>query len=454
MITPYACMNCKHTASKWLSRCPVCEAWGTLFQKTLNSSKKETAKWVTLDGDTGMEIENKPIAPKSQKRFSTGMKELDRVLGGGLVPDSFILLGGEPGIGKSTLLLQMANGLHQKHKDLKILYVSGEESIDQIRSRSHRMSVKSDSHIFLSTETQLDRIFVMVADLKPNIIIMDSLQTFFSNELTSSAGSISQVREVANKLMALAKAASICVWLVGHVTKDGAISGPKAVEHTVDTVLYFEAEDGATYRLLRAVKNRFGSTNDLGVFEMHGEGLREVANPSSLFLSTRKDAIAGTAVSASLEGSRPLLVELQALVSPEKVPDPRRTSIGLEVQRISLLTAIMEKHMKITLSQRDLFFNVVGGLRLTETACDLAAIAAIWSSFKDLALPTNLAFAGELGLTGEIRKVQQLETRVLEAKKLGFKTIVVPESSMNQLAKISGIEIIPIGKIDELPDLF
>jgi len=454
MITPYACINCNNTTSKWSGRCPFCDAWDSLLKISSSSSKKETAKWVVLDGDTGIEIENKQLASKSQKRLSTGMNELDRVLGGGIVSDSFILLGGDPGIGKSTLLLQMAYGLKQNHKNLKILYVSGEESIDQIRDRSHRMGVKGDSQIFLSTETVLDQVFELVRELKPNIIIMDSLQTFSSGELTNPPGSITQVREVASKLMALAKSASICIWLVGHVTKDGNISGPKAVEHTVDTVLYFEAEEGATFRLLRATKNRFGSTHELGVFEMKGEGLKEVANPSSLFLSVRKNIVPGIAVSASLEGSRPLLVEFQALVSPAKVADPRKTSIGMDSQRISLLTAIMEKHMKIKISERDLFFNVVGGLKITETACDLAAIAAIWSSFEDLALPENLAFVGELGLTGEVRKVSQLENRISEAKKLGFKTIVIPESSMDKLVKISGIKIIPIGKIYELPNLF
>jgi DNA repair protein RadA/Sms len=379
-----------------------------------------------------------------------------------MVPDSFVLLGGDPGIGKSTLLLQMARGLHSEHADLRILYVSGEESVDQIRGRAHRMGVRGEGRVFLATETQLEQVFATVKELRPQVVIMDSLQTFSSGELDSAPGSVSQVREVAVRLMALAKSAGIAVWLVGHVTKEGSIAGPKAVEHMVDTVLYFEAEAGATYRLLRTVKNRFGSTRELGVFEMDGEGLREVSNPSSLFLSERKAPVPGTAIAASLEGSRPLLVELQALVTPTSLAVPRRTSVGIDGPRISLIAAILEKHMRLQLAEQDLFFNVAGGLKLSEPACDLAAAAAIWSSFEERAFPADCVFLGELGLTGEVRKVGQLDQRIEEAKKLGFKTLVVPRGSYDalgdslreRLKKSSGLRLLPISRVDEIPAIF
>jgi DNA repair protein RadA/Sms len=475
--TQFVCQSCGYNSSKWLGRCPSCETWSSMLEEksagelpattrdsvmemvgmhgSLSRGGVSAKEWVPLDPENLDEVmAAQAKGGGEQKRLSTGMGELDRVLGGGLIPDSFVLLGGDPGIGKSTLLLQMARGLHQQHKDLKILYVSGEESVDQIRGRAHRMGVKGSGRIFLATETQLEQVFATVKELKPHVIVMDSLQTFSSGSLESAPGSVSQVREVAARLMTLAKSAGIAVWLVGHVTKDGNIAGPKAVEHMVDTVLYFEAEAGATYRLLRTVKNRFGSTRELGVFEMDGEGLREVSNPSSLFLSERKEPVPGTAVSASLEGSRPLLVELQALVAPTSLSVPRRTSVGLDSTRISLLAAILEKHMRLRLAEQDLFFNVAGGLKLTEPACDLAAAAAIWSSFEERAFPADWVFVGELGLTGEVRRVAQLDIRIEEAKKLGFKTIVVPRNSMDLIGKISGITLIPVSRVDELPGIF
>lgn len=473
----YVCQNCGYTTAKWLGRCGGCESWNSLVEekpaaefKSTRDSVMEMAgvhgalrtggvnngkDWVLLDPETDEEHATaRDRVSGEQKRLSTGMGELDRVLGGGLIPDSFVLLGGDPGIGKSTLLLQMARGIQTKHKDLRILYVSGEESVDQIRGRAHRMGVTGNGRVFLATETQLEQVFATIKELKPHIVIMDSLQTFSSGSLESAPGSVSQVREVAVRLMALAKSAGIAVWLVGHVTKEGSIAGPKAVEHMVDTVLYFEAEAGATYRLLRTVKNRFGSTRELGVFEMDGEGLREVTNPSSLFLSERKAPVPGTAVAASLEGSRPLLIELQALVAPTTLAVPRRTSVGIDGPRISLIAAILEKHMRLSLAEQDLFFNVAGGLKINEPACDLAAAAAIWSSFEEKAMPSDWVFLGELGLTGEVRRVASLEQRIEEAKKLGFKTIVVPRSSLERIGKTNGIKMIPISRIDELPEVF
>ena len=406
------------------------------------------SQWVALEDEGSAE------SPAAQVRLTTGMNELDRVLGGGLIPDSFTLVGGDPGIGKSTLLLQMARGLIQKNPTVKVLYVSGEESVDQIRGRARRLDIKADGRIFLAAETQLENVFATIKELVPDVVIMDSLQTFSSGFLQAAPGNVSQVREVTARLMALAKTAGIAVWLVGHVTKEGSIAGPKAVEHMVDTVLYFEGESGHTYRLLRTVKNRFGSTNELGVFEMDGEGLREVENPSSLFLSDRREPAAGTAIAASLEGSRPILVELQALVVPSGLAVPRRTAVGLDGGRVSLLAAILERHMSLSIAQQDLFFNVAGGLRLTEPACDLAAAAAIFSSETDIAIPSHWLFVGELGLTGEVRRVPQMDVRIQEAEKLGFEVVVLPKSTPKAILEKKGkLKLIPIERIHELPKI-
>jgi len=473
--TQYACSSCGTTSAKWLGRCSGCGEWNTLVEERVGgeapvyASSRDSvlemagvhgalvtggaSDWVLLDAEA--DASGEPGSnPQHLRRYHTGMVELDRVLGGGLVPDSFVLIGGDPGIGKSTLLLQMARGLREKQPDLKILYVSGEESVDQIRGRAHRLGVVGRKHFFLAAETQLERVFATVKELKPQVLMMDSLQTFSSGFLESAPGSVGQVREIASRLMALAKSAGISVWLVGHVTKEGSIAGPKTVEHMVDTVLYFEAEGGQTYRLLRAVKNRFGSSRELGVFEMDGEGLREVTNPSSLFLSERREPVPGTAISASLEGSRPILVELQALVATSSLAMPRRTSVGLDSARISLISAILEKHMHLPMAECDLFFNVAGGLRLSEPACDLAAAAAIWSSAEERALPADWVYIGELGLTGEIRRVAFPEVRIEEAKKLGFKTMVVPRSALDRCGKISGVRLLSIERIEELPKLY
>jgi DNA repair protein RadA/Sms len=484
--TQYTCQACGYTSPKWLGRCPGCEAWSSFVEerpsassgnvpaasegslssvreefRTLRDSALEEAGlhgplvtgkgWVALDDDESDSEGGEKAKSRPMRRHSTGMAELDRVLGGGMVVDSFTLLGGDPGIGKSTLLLQMARGLLEKQPQLKLLYVSGEESIDQIRGRARRLGVRGGAQVFLAAETQLERVFAAVKELKPDVVVMDSLQTFSSGFLQGAPGSVGQVREVSARLMALAKSARVAVWLVGHVTKEGSIAGPKVVEHMVDTVLYFEGEGGHTYRLLRTVKNRFGSTRELGVFEMEGEGLREVTNPSALFLSERKEAAPGTATTASLEGSRPLLVELQALVAPTGLAVPRRTSVGMEGTRISLIAAILERHMGLKLANQDLFFNVAGGLRLAEPACDLAAAAAIWSSFEDQAFPTDWLFVGELGLTGEVRRVSQLEVRLTEAKKLGFQTAVVPKLAGLKDFKIpKGLRVIELERVREL----
>ncbi len=478
--TQYSCQNCGYSTSKWLGRCPGCESWSTLVEERIEpesskSSIKSTAlemagihgptltggkHWVSLDAEEGEDGEEGG-KPQHLRRLSTGIGELNRVLGGGLVPDSFVLLGGDPGIGKSTLLLQMAKGIREQHPDLTILYVSGEESVDQIRNRAHRLGVRGEGRVFLAAETQLEQVFATTKELKPHVLVMDSLQTFSSGALEAAPGSVSQVRDVALRLMALAKSAGIAVWLVGHVTKEGSIAGPKAVEHMVDTVLYFEAEAGQSYRLLRTVKNRFGSSRELGVFEMEGDGLREVANPSSLFLSERTQPVAGTAIATALEGTRPILVELQALVASSTLAVPRRTSVGMESARISLIAAILEKHMKLPLAEEDLFFNVAGGLRLSEPAADLAAAAAIWSSCEEIAIPPSWVFIGELGLTGEVRRVSQMDLRIEEARKLGFNTLVLPKSTPKAILDAAAgrkgdgeLKIIQVARIDELPKIF
>ncbi len=392
--------------------------------------------------------------PHSRSGFAnrsfTHSKELDRVLGGGMVPDGFVLIGGDPGIGKSTLLLQVADGFAVKNEGKKILYVSGEESLEQIQTRAKRLKISHGDSIYLAAETQLEKVFNLVKETQPSLLIMDSLQTFSTGFIDSAPGTVSQVREVTSRLMNLAKTARIAVWLVGHVTKDGAIAGPKIVEHLVDTVLYFEGEQGQTMRLLRTVKNRFGNTNELGVFEMTSEGLIDVNNPSSLFLSERTQEAIGTAIVATMEGSRPLLVELQSLCVPSPFGTPRRTSVGMDSQKLAILTAVLEKHAEAPLLNQDLFFNVAGGLRLSEPACDLASMAAILSSILERPIPSSTVFLGEVGLTGEVRKVPQIELRIEEAKKLGFREVVLPLSQMDRASKTKGISLIGIQHVSDL----
>lgn len=454
----YVCQNCGQSCARWLGRCPGCEEWNTLVEEREPSApigaptiarRREPGgpRAVPL---TDASADEEGASGNAHARMTTGSRELDRVLGGGMVPDSFILLGGDPGVGKSTLLLQLARGAIAGPDGPKLLYCSGEESVEQIRGRARRLGVGASDRILLASETWLEGVFALVEEHQPQILVLDSLQTFASQALESSPGSVSQLREVAARLMTLAKGTGICVWIVGHVTKDGAIAGPKVVEHMVDTVLYFETEPGQSFRLLRAVKNRFGSTRELGVFQMEGEGLREVENPSSLFLTERAHAVPGTAITCSLEGSRPLLVELQALVAGSNLASPRRTSVGFEPARLSLLAAILERHLKLPLAKEDLFFNVAGGLRLADPACDLAAAVAIWSSAEDFAVPGDMVFLGELGLTGEVRRVSQPSVRAEEAKKLGFRTIVGPKG----LEPPAGVRHLVINRIEELGALF
>jgi DNA repair protein RadA/Sms len=459
----YVCQNCGFATAKWLGRCPSCESWNTFQEEktetessagSIASVRDDFMEFKALGKRTADFVSLEEVESKSAKiRLATGMAELDRTLGGGLVPDAFTLLGGDPGIGKSTLLLQLAKGLLARNRDLKILYVSGEESLDQIAARAKRMKVEGNGRIYLAAETQLERVFANVLELKPNVLFMDSLQTFSSAYSQSAPGSVSQVREITTRLMTLAKTAGIAVWLVGHVTKEGTIAGPKTIEHMVDTVLYFEGEGSQSFRLLRTVKNRFGSTNELGVFEMDAEGLKEVLNPSSLFLTERKEQVSGVAVTASLEGSRPLLIELQSLVVPSGLAMPRRTAVGIDSARLSIIAAILERHMGLQLAQKDLFFNVSGGLRISEPAVDLAAAAAIWSSMEEISLRGDWLFLGELALTGEVRRAPLMDVRIAEAKKLGFTTVVIPENTPKKVIAGAGIQIQTVSRVRDLAKL-
>jgi DNA repair protein RadA/Sms len=459
----YVCQNCGFATAKWLGRCPSCESWNTFQEEktetessagSIASVRDDFKEFKALGKRTADFVSLEEVESKSAKiRLATGMAELDRTLGGGLVPDAFTLLGGDPGIGKSTLLLQLAKGLLARNRDLKILYVSGEESLDQIAARAKRMKVEGNGRIYLAAETQLERVFANVLELKPNVLFMDSLQTFSSAYSQSAPGSVSQVREITTRLMTLAKTAGIAVWLVGHVTKEGTIAGPKTIEHMVDTVLYFEGEGSQSFRLLRTVKNRFGSTNELGVFEMDAEGLKEVLNPSSLFLTERKEQVSGVAVTASLEGSRPLLIELQSLVVPSGLAMPRRTAVGIDSARLSIIAAILERHMGLQLAQKDLFFNVSGGLRISEPAVDLAAAAAIWSSMEEISLRGDWLFLGELALTGEVRRAPLMDVRIAEAKKLGFTTVVIPENTPKKVIAGAGIQIQTVSRVRDLAKL-
>ncbi len=453
----YICQSCAYQSAKWLGRCNDCGEWNSFVEEAAAPSRGKSA----YEGVSGSKAEPLMLDDAEAEsraaayRHPTGIEELDRVLGGGLVRDSFVLLGGDPGIGKSTLLLQMASGLMESKtsKVTKVLYASGEESPHQIRDRARRLKLPAQQGVMLLASTQIEEVLATVAAEHPEVLIVDSLQTFVSGALESAPGSVSQVREIAHQLMQLSKAKGMAVFLVGHVTKDGGIAGPKTIEHMVDTVLYFEGDSTQNFRLLRTVKNRFGSSRELGVFEMIADGLREVKNPSELFLGDRSQNVFGVAVGSSLEGSRSFLVELQALVSRSSLSFPRRTSVGLEANRLTLLVAILERHLQLKLSELDVYLNVAGGLRLEEPACDLAAAAAVSSSLYEVPIPREMLFIGELGLTGEVRSVSQIEARVSEAKKLGFDTVVLPKAQLGRVEGIPGLKWIPVKYLSELREL-
>lgn len=436
----FKCAECGHASSKWLGRCPDCDQWDSFVeQKGANSNLavSELAHPVPLgsapDGD--------------EERSVTSIEELDRVLGGGVVPGSVILIGGEPGIGKSTLLLHLMSALAAQEK--KVLYVSGEESPGQIKLRAKRLSAVHDQ-TFLAIETRVEQIIGMTLEMKPDLLAVDSIQTLSSSEIMSAPGSVTQVRESTYKLLEMAKRENIPVILVGHVTKEGAIAGPKVLEHMVDTVLYFEGDRGHAFRILRTVKNRFGSTNEIGVFEMKPEGLIQVDNPSEIFLAERPLGEPGSVVIPSVEGSRPILVEVQALVSPTNLGTARRTAIGADQQRLSLLCAVLEKKGGMDLYGHDIFLNIAGGIRIDEPALDLGVISALGSSMMEKAIPPGTVVCGEVGLAGEVRAVGQMEIRVQEAARLGFSRCIIPKSSSHRLKATKGIELIGVASIGEL----
>ena len=431
--TLFVCQNCGGQSPKWLGKCPDCGEWNTFAEETTAKSQVQgpeaarglgrgELKVVTLSEAA---LENEELA-----RVSTSLGELDRVVGGGIVPGSFTLVGGDPGIGKSTLMLQTLANLARSGK--KVLYVSGEESVSQTQMRAKRLGASSDN-LFLASETNLDVILTLTHQVKPFLVVIDSIQTVFLPDLQSAPGSVTQVRECAAKLMFLAKTDGICVFLVGHITKDGSIAGPKVLEHMVDTVLSFEGDSNHHYRILRSLKNRFGAANEIGVFEMSSGGLAEVLNPSELFLSERSESAAGSAVFCTVEGTRPYLVEIQALATPTNMAMPRRTSLGVDPNRVHLLLAIMDKHLKLNLYAHDVFVNVAGGVRVGEPAADLAVAAALLSSLANAPIPRNHCFFGELGLTGEVRGVSFPEIRLKEARKLGFERFYLPTNNQRHL---------------------
>ncbi|HLR02473.1 MAG TPA: DNA repair protein RadA [Virgibacillus sp.] len=441
----FMCQECGYESPKWMGKCPACHQWNTLVEE-LESSKGSKQAFNRGIGNRSKPEKINTIVSEKEPRITTTMQEFNRVLGGGIVPGSLILIGGDPGIGKSTLLLQISNQLAEK--DLSVLYISGEESTRQTKLRGDRLGVKGDS-LYVLAETNLADITNQIEQIKPAFVVVDSIQTVFREEVTSAPGSVSQVRECTSELMRIAKTYGIPIVIVGHVTKEGSIAGPRLLEHMVDAVLYFEGERHHTYRMLRGIKNRFGSTNEMGVFEMKESGLREVLNPSEIFLEERSQGAAGSTVVASMEGTRPVLVEIQALISPTSFGNPRRMATGIDTNRVPLLMAVLEKRVGLMLQNQDAYIKVAGGVKLDEPAIDLAVIISIASSFRDQPTNPEDIFIGEVGLTGEIRRVSRIEQRVQEAAKLGFKRVICPENNLGGWTKPKNIQLIGVSSVQE-----
>ena len=439
--TVFVCSNCGNESSKWFGRCPACNEWNTCYEEKINlkssgkSASKKTATTVKLD-----DVKKQDIV-----RTKTGFGELDRVLGGGLVKGSLTLLGGEPGIGKSTLILQICDKIKGEGQ---VLYVSGEESAQQIKIRADRLGIKNNDIVFLG-EKDIYVIEDAILKTTPKLVIIDSIQTMYSDEITSGPGSVSQVREITARIMKMCKQEEITTIIIGHVTKDGNIAGPRVLEHMVDTVLYLEGERYFAYRILRGVKNRFGSTNEIGMFEMNDIGMCEIDNPSSVLLSEKNENVAGSIVVASIEGTRPILVELQALTATSVFGMPRRTANGIDYNRLTLLIAVLEKRTGLPLGNQDVYLNIVGGIKINEPALDLGIILAVSSSFKNIPIPNDVIAIGEVGLTGEVRSVNQIEKRIKEAEKLGFKKCIIPESNKKLLKDTYKLDIIGVQNISE-----
>ncbi len=441
----YVCQNCGADSPKWIGKCPSCGEWNTYVEELIS---KDNSPKVTL---AGLEItKQKPVKlheidTREESRIDTSNNELNRVLGGGLVLGSLVLIGGEPGIGKSTLVLQVALNL----KDKRILYVSGEESVQQLKLRAERIKHQNADCYFVS-ETSLEQIFVHIQNVHPDVVIVDSIQTITTELVESSAGSVSQVRECTSHLLKFCKTSSTPVFLIGHINKEGSIAGPKVLEHIVDTVLQFEGDQHYMYRILRPIKNRFGSTSELGIFEMQQNGLREVSNPSELLLSQNHEGLSGVAIASSIEGIRPFLIEVQALVSSAAYGTPQRSSTGFDLRRLNMLLAVLEKRAGFKIAQKDVFLNIAGGIRVNDPAIDLAVISAILSSNVDIAIAKHVCVAGEVGLSGEIRPINRIEQRILEAEKLGFTKMIIPDFNTKTLPLSNvNIEIIRVKKVEE-----
>lgn len=439
--TKFICQNCGYENYRWLGKCPSCNKWNSFAEEIYIKEKKinKELKDIKIEKLMDVEIDN-------EDRIKTDIEEMDRVLGSGIVKGSLVLVGGDPGIGKSTLLIQIANQLSEK--GLRVLYISGEESVKQIKIRAKRLNLESNQ-LYILSETNLDIIKDIIEEMSPDILIVDSIQTVHDPDISSAPGSVTQVREGTHTLMKIAKKKSIATFIVGHVTKEGSIAGPRVLEHMVDTVLYFEGEAYHSYRILRAIKNRFGSTNEIGMFEMRDIGLVEVKNPSEVLISERPEDTSGTIVVPSLEGTRPMLVELQSLVSPTMFGMPRRAAMGIDYNRVVLMIAVLEKKIGYNMESYDVYANIVGGLKTREPAIDLGIISSIASSYRDLPIKSKLTVMGEVGLTGEVRRVSFIEKRVKEAEKLGFNKAIVPKANIKDLKKIDGIEIIGVNNVME-----
>ncbi|MEL6560433.1 MAG: DNA repair protein RadA [Bacteroidota bacterium] len=447
--TTYYCQNCGAQSPKWIGKCPSCNEWNTYVEEVV--SKDEPSVGDQWKGSGAEKIKNQPkllseIQFSEQQRTDSQDNEFNRVLGGGIVPGSLVLIGGEPGIGKSTLLLQIAVSLAGQ----KVLYVSGEESESQIKMRAERLS-KTLNNCLVYSETSLGNIFKYVGNNPPDVLIIDSIQTMHSDLIESSTGSVSQIRECASQLMKYAKETGTPVFMIGHITKDGSLAGPKVLEHMVDTVLQFEGDRHLSYRILRTTKNRFGSTSELGIYEMNAAGLREVTNPSEILITQKEEGLSGITIGATLEGNRPLLIEIQSLVSPATYGNPQRSTTGYDIKRLNMLLAVLEKRCGIRLSAQDVFLNIAGGLKVDDPALDLAICMALFSSFEEAVIDANKCFAAEVGLGGEIRAVNRIENRISEAEKLGFEEIFVSRYNMKGLEDNQfKIKVVPVGKLSEV----